>query len=136
MTVTVPAHRKPTTTLKLAGAFAKDPARGRARRREPAPNGPIGAPPRHLKKLEREAWLRIVAEAPTGVLTKADRIIVELTASLLALKRTKPLSGFLAQQLRACCAALGMTPADRSRVGASGETPRKSPWDEIDGAPN
>lgn len=132
----MPAPRKPTKTLELTGAFRKNPSRGLARKREPAPNGPIGAPPRHLKKLEREAWLRIVNEAPQGVLTKADRIIVELTASLLALKRTRPLNGFLAQQLRACCAALGMTPADRSRVGAAGEEPPKSAWDEIDGTPN
>lgn len=67
------------------------------------------------------------------MLTKADRHIVELGARTLATVRGRgKITAFQLQQMRAILGSLGMTPADRSRVGAPGEQPKKSPWDAVD----
>lgn len=132
----MPAQRVPTAKLKLRGAFKRNPKRAAARAHEPKARPLNGRPPKGLKPKEVEAWNDLIADAPAGVLTSADRCILELTAALLAKRRTGALNGFLAQQLRACLASLGMTPADRSKVSApGGNQPPKSPWDGLtDGA--
>lgn len=129
----MPAHRKPTAKLKRNGAFRKNPKRETARRAEPRPNGPIGAPPVSLSEVQVACWNEIIENSPDGVLTKADRHIVELGARTLAMVRGRgKLTAFQLQQMRAILASLGMTPSDRSRVGAPAAPPPKSPWDEID----
>ena len=129
----MPAHRKPTARLKRSGAFRKNPKREAARKAEPRPNGPSGAPPASLTDPQVACWNEIIAYSHEGVLTKADRHIVELAARLLAIVRAgKKLTAFHVQQLRGIYASLGMTPADRSRVSAPGAPPVKSPWDMID----
>ena len=129
----MPAHRKPTAVLAKRGAFKKDPKRAIARKHEPAPNGPIGQPPVGLTAKQLACWNELIANAPEGVLTRADRGVVELTARLQAQMRGKAkLSTSISQQLRSCFASLGMTPADRSRVTAPSAAPPKSPWDAID----
>lgn len=131
----MPAPRLPTKTLELRGAFARNPKRRAARKAEPTPAGELGPPPR-LSKKQRAAWDEIVAQAAPGVLTSADRLIVELTARLAARMRDGELNGFLAQQLRSCLASLAMTPADRSRVNVPPPPPPpKSGWEAFDDGP-
>jgi phage terminase small subunit len=122
--------RKPTNVLQLAGAFKKNPDRGRARANEPRPTGAIGDPPDALSEAVRKAWHDTVAEAPPGVLTNADRGILTLVAMLrdhaehgeIYITRegvvtdervwdTKKLA-----LLKSCYTELGMTPASRSKV--------------------
>ena len=80
-----------------------------------------------------KCWNKITANAPEGVLTRADRFIVELTARLFARWRSKATpSAWVGTQLRTCLASMGMTPSDRSRVGAAALAPTASAWDDID----
>lgn len=82
--------RKPTAVLEDTGAFAKDPQRRAARENEPQPNGPIGEPPDYFNQTEVAIWAEFVDEAPDGVLTKADRKVLELAVRLTAKIRFQP----------------------------------------------
>lgn len=107
--------------LRLVGAFEKNPARGRARANEPAPEGDIGDPPAAFSLSEKLAWKEIADTCHSGVLCRADRIVVELAARLLAEYRLAPLTFPDARLLRLnkLLSSFGMTPADRSRVTAA-----------------
>ena len=93
--------RKPTQVLEDTGAFKINPSRGLARANEPKSEGSIGAAPKFFDTEEREIWQEFVDEAPRGVLTKADRKILELAVALTRKKRvmrnrlTKPLNSFV-----------------------------------------
>jgi hypothetical protein len=81
--------RKPTKELELSGAFEKHPERKRERADEPKPDGPIGPPPPHwlvdsgafkFQEYGRliAIWHELIAQAPPGVLTIADRTQLEI----------------------------------------------------------
>lgn len=121
--------RKPTEVLKLSGAFRKDPQRSRPV--GPKSARPLGFPPKYFSETEAEIWVEIESNAAAGVLTGADRYVVELMARLVARFRSVWLTGAEMSQLTWCCSHLGMTPVDRSKVlGEDGE-PEKSPYDEF-----
>jgi hypothetical protein len=112
--------RKPSKLLELTGAYKKDPKRRRA---EPVAAGVLGEAPGYFSGGLREIWQELEAAAPAGVLTNADRWLVELACALMFKLRTDGLTpgvgmtGAELSQLVACLARMGMTPADRSRVG-------------------
>lgn len=124
--------RKATDVLALGGAFNKNPARLAAREGEPEPVGDIGPAPDHLNEKQRACYAEIVLQAHERVLCPADRVAVELAASLLADFRSDPAAfqtsrlGVLTTLLR----AFGMTPADRSRVKAR-PAPKQNRFQEI-----
>lgn len=115
--------RKPTAVLNLAGRFKHDPQRGREREKEPQPKGKLGPPPRGLDPSQSEVWKEIAKSA--WWLSDADRFVVEQTCRCVVLERlgkaTIAEKRLLAMNLR----ALGMTPADRSRVKVEGQEPTK-----------
>jgi hypothetical protein len=82
--------RKTSQELKDKGAFDKDPKRGVARKNEPKPDGPIGRPPSYFDASHRSIWREIVDECPRGVLTRADRKLLELAVRLTSKMRTIP----------------------------------------------
>jgi hypothetical protein len=108
--------RKPTAILELSGAFKHDPQR--ARGDEPQPTGGLGAPPEYMKQTERAAWRELAEVASPGVLTNADRWLVELACRLMARLRDPGthLSTGESNQLLLCLTRMGMTPADRNRI--------------------
>jgi hypothetical protein len=110
-------QRTPTEILRLKGAFRKNPARLRARENEPAPAGEIGAAPAHLAPDAALCWGEIVTAAPPGLLCRADRLIVEHAARILAAVRRDGafVNRALQTRLMACFGKLGLTPADRAR---------------------
>lgn len=141
--------RKPTALLELSGAFRRNPAR----RRDPAPicTRPLGDPPCRLPVEARAFWGEIVEACPAGVLGSSDRWAVELCARLMekavrvpdlaavaelvkllelssddarALFRREVISSSELSILRSLLAALGMTPADRSKLSVSIEKPK------------
>lgn len=114
------APRKPTNVLALKGAFRKDPARGRARANEPAPDGELGPAPEHLTEVERACWVEVVSLCHANTLCRADRLIVEHCARLLAMLRGAESYDDTRLQIRfeASLGKLGLSPADRSRVSA------------------
>ncbi|MFM0053360.1 hypothetical protein [Caballeronia grimmiae] len=76
--------RTPAKVLEMRGSYRKNPGR---RREEPEVAGPLGDPPQHLSAPEIAAWNEISDAAPRDVLTKSDRITLELAARLLAESR-------------------------------------------------
>lgn len=113
--------RKPTPVLELTGAFRKDPQRRRDA--EPVGEGPLGDPPPTWDNDEelRSIWQEIVSITPSGVLTRADRLIVEMIC--LMMKRVRSGHAMLGEMrlLMAGLGKLGLTPADRSRVSVARE---------------
>jgi phage terminase small subunit len=129
----MPAHRKPTALLKAAGSIAHDPQRYRERKNEPAPNGPLGTPPKHLTPDQKKNWKELDRQAPTDVLTRADRWTVELIVVLMSKLRDGSIRTGEIAQLGLMLSKCGMNPSDRSRVHAT--TPREEiaddPWTQI-----
>jgi hypothetical protein len=119
--------RKPSNILELNGAFKRNPSRGKARENEPKPEGEIGDPPDHLPADVAGCWREIVGISHPGVLCKADRLIVEHAARILALQRERNWTDrALLTRFEAVLGKLGMSPADRSKVAVikpGGENP-------------
>ena len=126
----MPARRKTTALLEINGAFARNPSRGRAREDEPIPEGPLGDPPAEWREGAKtnnrfvellKAWQELVEQASFGVLTSADRDVVELACYLkYKIRRAaagygKATSGDFAQ-LRGILGQVGLIPSERSRV--------------------
>lgn len=122
----MPRPRKPTEVLELTGAFRANPQRRRSVGAKS--DKELGDPPIHLNLKENAAWREVVRNAPAGVLTSADRILVEMVARLLARFRTEWLKGSELALMLQCLVRLGWTPADRSKVVASDD---KGPENEF-----
>ncbi len=122
--------RKPTELLILTGGYRPD--RHARRRGAPKSERAIGDPPGHLAPDEAAAWREFCRDTPAGVLTSADRWILEMAARLVARSRREGLTGAELGHLRACLGELGATPASRSRVlpaGRAEASPAGNPWD-------
>ena len=113
--------------MELKGAFAKNPARGREREREPVPLAEIGAPPVTLEPDELWAWEDMVRRMPYGVIGDCDRDHLEIACRLMAYTRRVPVEEWEAAKiarLDAMLGKLGMNPADRSKVKADKVAPK------------
>jgi hypothetical protein len=108
--------RKPTAILELTGAFKRNPQRKRARAGEPIATGETGCPPVHFDEPLSAIWYEIIGVVPAGVLTAADRILLELTCTLIQGLRTQTSERGDKALLKSCLASLGMSPAERSRI--------------------
>ncbi len=117
-------NRTPSNILELRGAFDKNPQR---RREEPKVENELGPPPDHFDDDRKAAWAEVADMAPEGVLTKSDRLAVEMLADLLVRYRASMKPGgekFTSADRRdmlAVLARFGMTSADRTRVAAPKE---------------
>jgi hypothetical protein len=112
----MPKRRTPTKILQFRGTFRKNPARARARIREPVPNGELGEPSDDLKPKAATIWRQIAAEAPPGVLCRAHRKIVWAASLLGARIQEGEVTPQAIAQFRLCLTELGMTPAAASKV--------------------
>ena len=108
--------RTPTAVLEAKGSFKTH--KNRRRDNEPVVKEPIGQAPARLNSTEVECWKEIVANAPPGVLTRADRNAVELCAKMMALSWTdfEGMSVAMIGKLMSALGSLGMNPSDRSRL--------------------
>lgn len=108
--------RKPTAALELAGAFEKDPKRGKARANEPVPTGKPGEAPDGLDEASTKAWDEMVA---LGFwLTSADKFLLHIAARYMGYfagggNDTKTIS-----LLVGVLNKLGFGPAERSKISA------------------
>ena len=105
--------KTPTKIKIVKGTFRKH----RENKNEPMPEKPLGDPPGCLDDLQKKVWEELAAIVPAGILTDADRIILELATRLLSELRVK---GRLATgkmgHLIGCLARMGMSPSDRGKV--------------------
>jgi phage terminase small subunit len=130
--------RTPTKLLEQRGAFKHDPQRKERRQAEPKPTGALGEPPEYFTDELHGIWCEMETNCPVGVLTNADRWLVELACQLMLKFRTIGLlpkvgmTGAELSQLVICLSRMGMTPADRSRVGVSSEqTKQQDDWEQL-----
>lgn len=121
----MPKPRKPTAVLQFQGAYRKDPQRAAARLNEPTPSGDIGTAPTHFTPEQAETWDRIVSLSLPGVLSNADRVIVEeLSCAIHARRQSSAATHGLGYDvklgafIKSGLEQLGMTPSARSKVQA------------------
>lgn len=110
--------RKPTAALELEGAFKKNPKRGVDRKNEPKPDADIGKAPTGLDAKEKTLWDELTAVGYW--LTKADRLLLEITVRLMVSFRKNELDGGGISKLITSLAKLGFSPTDRSKIQAPG----------------
>jgi phage terminase small subunit len=113
----VARHAQSREVAELKGATRKDPQR--YRKQPPAVEFPVGQAPDHLSEQAKACWFEIVTYAPIGVIKGADRITLETLSNLLAEYRKAPDEFAVGKytHLIGCLARLGMTPADRQKLG-------------------
>jgi phage terminase small subunit len=115
--------RTPTAILDARGSFKKDPQRKRDG--EPVVKNPLGDPPECLDEMESKIWREVAGMAPLGVLTEADRFLVEDLAMLtheLRVERGEFQVGKRALRNK-MMGQIGMTPSDRAKLSI--EKPKK-----------
>lgn len=111
--------RTPTNVLELRGAFDKDPQR---RREDPRVDAGLGDPPAYFDDGECAIWAEIAESAPEGVLSKSDRLCVEMLVPLIVrLRNREPMKAAERAFMLSTLTRMGCTPADRSRVAAPAE---------------
>lgn len=126
--------RKPTKLHVLEGT--RPGATNRDRGGEPECR-PLGEPPeRFLQrggKAKLAIWQEVVRALPPGVITESDRFTLEIVVELLNDLRKGRITGAGMSSLQRGLASLGMTPADRSKVGVGGggKPKEESPWDRL-----
>lgn len=123
-------HTQPLEIAKLKGATRHDPQR--YKKVPPKSEFDIGQPPAHMGAEAKAAWFEIQSYAIPGVLTAAERPLLEVLANLFAEYRIDPL-GFPTNrmgQMIGALARLGMSPADRQRLGVE-PAPKENEFDEF-----
>jgi len=125
----MPRQRTPTNIHILNGTHKVNPERMRERLSEPEAAPFPKAPPKYLPPEVKTAWQAITDVVPAGVLKAPDIFVVEQLAILIAEMRENPfkMTSGNRSQLRLTLGALGMTPADRSKVMVD-----KKPINEFD----
>ena len=113
--------RTPTNILEIRGAYRTHPERRKQRANEPTGIPGLGEPPERLDEAEKAAWAEIAATCAQGVLTQADRLVVEMSARLLVEFRDMGRDFQTAKLglLRSLLGSCGMSPSDRTKVGVA-----------------
>ena len=110
-------HAQPLELAKLKGADKVHPER--YRKEVPKSELPIGDYPAVRSLDPEDCWKEIAAQSIPGVLTGADRIVLEVASNLLAEYRADPTKFVAAKytHLISCLARFGMSPSDRTKLG-------------------
>jgi len=126
----VARHKQPRELAELKGATKKDPQR--YKKEAPTTGKALGKPPAHLPEDVVTVWKELEKCSLPGVLTSADRFVLEVAASLLVEFRANRADFKAAKysHLIGCLARLGLTPADRQKLGTE-KTREGNPFDEF-----
>ena len=121
-------HPTPLPIAELRGRTKRNP--GRYKTRQAKSNLPVGTAPDHLSEAAKLVWLEIESHAIAGVLTAPHRLLLEMTANLVAEYRVDPAAFPTPRvaQLRGALASLGLTPVDQQRLGLEKPEAEESPW--------
>lgn len=121
-------HPQSREIAEVKGATRKHPER--YRKQPPVVEHPLGQAPEYLSAEAKAVWFEIETFAPRGILKGADRCTLEVLSNLLAEYRQDP-KGFAVGKythLIGCLARLGMSPADRQKLGTE-KPPEGNPFD-------
>jgi hypothetical protein len=111
----MPRPRTPLAKAQATGRTLHDPKRYKDRR-EPPSQGPLGKPPKWMKKPSQiEAWMTLADEVPW--LNHSHRAVVGIAAEILGkLIANEEVSVNGLNLLRLCLSQLGATPVDSSKI--------------------
>ena len=120
--------RTPVARLRLTGSAQKNAARLQLQGRghEPQPDPRLGRAPRAMSMAQRAIWNELTAEAPPGVLTRADRLVLEITVRMTERVRNGTARASDYALLTRCLAQIGMTPDGRSKIQVSPDPKAKA----------
>jgi phage terminase small subunit len=123
-------HPQPREIAALKGSVAANPQR--YRKEVPEVSLPLGMAPDHLTDAAKATWFELESLAPVKVLKGADRPALEVLANLLTEYRAAPTEFAVGKytHLIGLLARLGMTPADRQKLGTE-KPPEGNPFDEF-----
>lgn len=110
---------QPREIAELKGSDKKNPQR--YRNIVPKQEMPLGNAPDYLASDAQKVWFELEAYALPGVLTGAERVLFEITSNLIAEYRRDPIEFQVGKygHLITCLGKLGMSPADRQKLGVS-----------------
>jgi hypothetical protein len=115
--ITMPTPRKTIAQLALTGTLSRHSGRYQSRiASKTTVISPIGKAPTFLSPHEKTIWAEIVRTAPPGVLTKSERIGLEVIVKLVARMRTDQIKPSELNTLFAMLGRYGMNPADRLKM--------------------
>ena len=122
---------KPMEAHKLAGADKAHPER--YRKEVPKSKLPLGEAPEYMAEDAKACWFEISSLTIPGVMTGADRFMLEIASSLLAEFRRDPVefAGGKYTHLISCLARFGMSPSDRTKLGVDATKPDNE-FDNLD----
>jgi hypothetical protein len=115
---------------EIKGLVAHNPKRYKTE--VPKSSVPLGQPPEYMSDRARQLWFEFEAYTPKGVLTGADRLILAVLCDLVAEYQENPKEFAVGKyaHLIGCAARLGLSPADRNKLGFHRPT-NPSPFDEF-----
>lgn len=107
----------PIEIQRLKGADKKNPQRYKSE--IPKSGNPLGDAPAHMNEAAQAAWFELQEYAVPGVMTAAERPMMELLCNLFAEYRANPPDFPAAKMghLVSCLARFGMSPSDRTKLG-------------------
>jgi hypothetical protein len=126
----MPRHTQPREVAEAKGAVRHNPQR--YRNTPPKAAFALGEPPAHMGDAAKAVWFELDTYAAKGVLTCADRLLLEVAANLIAEYRMSPRDFVTARvgQLISCLGRLGMTPADRQKLSVP-DAEKTNPFDNF-----
>lgn len=127
----MPRHTQPREIAELKGAVRHDPQR--YARAEAKSDFPLGEMPSHLSPEAREVWFELETYAAKGVLTGGDRMIMATLCELFAEFKESPrdMAANRIGQMISCMGRLGLSPADRQKVGYQEPGKKTNPFEEF-----
>src|SRR5690606_13268287 len=126
----LPRHTQPREVAELKGLTKHNPQRYR---KVPAKSEfPLGEMPEHLSEGAKGVWFELETYSAAGVLTGGDRMLLALTAELVAEWREDPRAFPAARigHLISCLGRLGLSPADRQKIGTE-PVPEGNPFEKF-----
>lgn len=123
---------QPRETAELKGAHKVHPERYRGE--VPKSSMPVGDAPEDMREGAQAVWFEISTFAPAGVLTGADRFMLEMASNLLAQYREDPDEFAVGKygHLISLLARFGLSPSDRTKLAM--EAPKeKNPFESLNG---
>jgi hypothetical protein len=113
----MPRHTQPREVAALKGATKHDPQRYKT---EPAKSEfPLGEIPEWMGDEAKAVWFELETYAAKGVLTGGDRMVMATLCELFAefKEDARKMPANRIGQMIGCMGRLGLTPADRQKVG-------------------
>jgi hypothetical protein len=138
----MPTPKKTLSELQLSGTYQQNKKRY-AHLTSPVAtlHPPVGRPPIHLTGPEKAVWAELTRTAHPGLLTRSDRLILEIAGKLILRMRSSDVKVSELNALLSVLGRLGMTPAARLKMDLQPlDLPAKPPaqneedkrWAELD----